>query len=162
MALSTGLWIAAITAILDQASKLYLLFGLGMTTADRFAVLPFANIVMTFNPGISYGLLAMEGRQGQLILAGIAAAISLFLIIWLWRGEHTKLGSLSVGLILGGAVGNAIDRLHLPGVADFVQLHAAGYSWYIFNIADVAIVAGVIGLLYDTLTASRDDAAKPS
>ena len=71
---------------------------------------------------------------------------------------HSKLVSVSLGLIAGGAVGNAIDRLHLGGVADFFSLHAAGYYWYIFNIADVAIVAGVAGLLYDSIIASRKKA----
>ena len=69
------------------------------------------------------------------------------------------LTATSVGLLIGGAIGNAIDRLHLGGVADFFLLHAFGYSWYVFNIADVAIVAGVAGLLFDALTSSRNRAA---
>ncbi len=69
--------------------------------------------------------------------------------------------AVSLGLIIGGAIGNAIDRAKLGGVADFFSLHAFGFYWYVFNIADVAIVAGVIGLLYDSLWASRNDAANP-
>jgi signal peptidase II len=67
----------------------------------------------------------------------------------------------SIGLIMGGALGNAVDRVVLGGVADFFSLHAFGFYWYVFNIADAAIVAGVAGLLYDSLLASRNDAAKP-
>ena len=79
--------------------------------------------------------------------------------VWLARGAMNGLTAVSIGLLIGGAVGNAIDRLHLGGVADFFLLHAYGYSWYVFNIADTAIVAGVIGLLYDSLRSSRNDAA---
>lgn len=70
--------------------------------------------------------------------------------------------AVSLGLIIGGAVGNGIDRVLLGGVADFFLLHAFGYSWYVFNIADVAIVAGVAGLLYDSMIASRNDDIKSS
>ena len=77
--------------------------------------------------------------------------------VWIAHA-HSRLVSASLGLIAGGAVGNAIDRLHLGGVADFFSLHAAGYYWYVFNIADVAIVAGVAGLLYDSTIASRKKA----
>jgi signal peptidase II len=79
---------------------------------------------------------------------------------WLARGIATKLVAGSVGLIMGGAASNAIDRLVLGGVADFFSLHALGFYWYVFNIADAAIVAGVIGLLYDSLGPSRKDASK--
>ncbi|HXE89239.1 MAG TPA: signal peptidase II, partial [Hyphomicrobiaceae bacterium] len=80
--------------------------------------------------------------------------------VWLARGISSRLAAVSVGLIMGGAVGNAIDRLVLGGVADYIQLHAFGFYWYVFNIADAAIVAGVGGLLYDSLGLSRNRAAK--
>jgi signal peptidase II len=88
----------------------------------------------------------------------LAATVALW--VWLARGATSRLLAVSLGLIMGGAIGNAIDRLVLGGVADFFSLHAFGFYWYVFNIADVAIVAGVIGLLYDSLLASRKDAAK--
>ncbi len=84
-----------------------------------------------------------------------------FLWVWLTRAP-SRLAALSLGLIIGGAVGNAIDRFHWPGVMDFVLFHidtaAFTFRWYIFNLADAAIVAGVIGLLYESLL--RPDAAK--
>jgi signal peptidase II len=84
--------------------------------------------------------------------------------IWIVRGGGSRLMALSLALIIGGATGNGIDRVTLGGVADFFLLHAWGYNWYVFNIADVAIVAGVLGLLYDAAVGSlsRNDAAKPS
>jgi signal peptidase II len=80
--------------------------------------------------------------------------------VWLARGITSRLVAGSIGLIMGGAGGNAIDRLVLGGVADFFSLHAWGFYWYVFNIADAAIVAGVIGLLYDSFGPSRKDASK--
>jgi signal peptidase II len=81
--------------------------------------------------------------------------------IWLAYGVTEKLIAASLGLIMGGAAGNAVDRVVLGGVADFFSLHAFGYYWYVFNIADAAIVVGVGGLLYDSLCPSRNRASKP-
>ena len=82
------------------------------------------------------------------------------LAFWLATGATNAIMAVSIGLIIGGALANALDRLHLGGVADFFSLHAFGFYWYVFNIADVAIVAGVAGLLYDSFWPSRNDAAK--
>ncbi|MGF1649527.1 MAG: signal peptidase II [Hyphomicrobiaceae bacterium] len=149
---------SAATVVIDQASKAWAL-GLALAPGERIQIAPFMDIVMTFNPGISYGLLALEGRNGQLTLAGVSIVIAAGLTAWLWLEQHSRLAALGLALIIGGAIGNAIDRLYLPGVADFVLLHAYGYSWYVFNVADAAIVAGVIGLLYDSFGPSRSGAA---
>ena len=93
------------------------------------------------------------------MLSAFAAIVSLALAIWLWRGRHSRISGVSIGFIIGGAIANAIDRLHLGGVADFFDLHFSGFHWYVFNIADVAIVAGVLGLMYDSFSVSRVDAA---
>ncbi len=85
---------------------------------------------------------------------------SLGLWIWLARSGLGRVMAISLGLIIGGALGNAVDRLVIGGVADFFSLHAFGFYWYVFNIADVAIVAGVIGLLYDSWRTSRNEASK--
>lgn len=97
--------------------------------------------------------------MGQVFLAGFGVAAVIALWIWLARGATGRLMAVSLGLIMGGALGNALDRLLIGGVADFFSLHAYGFYWYVFNIADMAIVAGVIGLLYDSLMVSRKDAA---
>ena len=102
------------------------------------------------NLGVSYGMFLQDSREGQWLLAGFAGLAALAMAVWLARGVADKLVAASLGLIMGGAISNAIDRLVLGGVADFFSLHAYGFYWYVFNIADAAIVAGVCGLLYDS------------
>jgi len=155
----TGLIGATVTLLSDQASKLWVINGLGLREGDFIVVLPFMNLHMAYNRGISYSLLSDDSRAWQYALATFAFLVAIGLIIWLLRDSHSRVAAISIGLIIGGAIGNAIDRLYLPGVADFVQLHAAGYSWYIFNVADVAIVVGVLGILYDTFASNRGNAA---
>jgi signal peptidase II len=154
-----GLWCALATLAVDQAHKWWMLGVYQIQDRGRVAVTPFLDLVYVKNQGISYGLLPLDSRQGQWLLAGFAGLAVLAMAVWLARGIASKLVAASVGLIMGGAAGNAIDRLALEGVADFFSLHAFGYYWYVFNIADAAIVAGVCGLLYDSLGLSRNRAA---
>ena len=157
---SLGLTLAAVTAILDQATKFWLvhLSGVG-ETGGRLPFGPFIDFVYMRNTGISYSLFELGGRAGQLLLSGIALLVSAGIVLWLARVTD-RLTATALGLILGGAIGNAIDRPLMGGVVDFVSLHAFGFHWYVFNLADVAIVAGVIGLLYESLVGSRKRAAK--
>lgn len=150
-----------ITLVLDQAHKWWMLEVYGIADMGRVYVTPFLDLVYVKNIGISYSLFDQESYGGQIMLAAMAALATLALWLWVARGGGGRLLAVSLGLIMGGAIGNAIDRLVLGGVADFFSMHAFGYYWYVFNIADVAIVAGVIGLLYDSMVASRKDAAKP-
>jgi len=156
-----GLIVAAITILVDQASKFWLLSGLHLDLQAPIAVAPFFDLVLTWNTGISYGLFPQQGPVGPWALLAFKVAAVAFLWAWLSRA-HARLTALALGLIIGGAVGNAVDRLHWPGVMDFVLLHAEiggrNLRWYVFNLADVAIVAGVVGLLYESL--QRGDAAK--
>ncbi len=151
-----GLAVAAATGIVDQASKLWLLHVFDLADRGRVAFTSFIDLVVTWNTGISYGLLQQNGRFGAWALFAFKMAAVAFLWIWLARAS-SRLTATALGLIIGGALGNAIDRLHWPGVMDFVLFHVetAGWSfrWYVFNLADVAIVAGVAGLLYDSLRA---------
>jgi signal peptidase II len=151
-----GLAVALATLVIDQLSKWWLLAVYGIEGRGRVSVLPFFDLVFVKNLGISYGLGA--GLLSQTLLAGAAVVAALILTVWLARGANNGLLAASLGLIIGGAIGNAIDRVHLGGVADFFLLHAFGWSWYVFNIADAAIVAGVVGLLYDSVIASRNNA----
>jgi len=149
-----GLAVAAVACLIDQASKLYLLFVVNL--ADHPIRLgPFFDFVLTRNTGISYGLFQTQGALGQWVLLGFKALAVLLLWLWLARTQ-VRLTALALGLIIGGAVGNAIDRMAYGWVADFVFFHISSgnwrFNWYVFNLADVAIVAGVIGLLYDSLT----------
>lgn len=153
-----GLSAAILALAADQAHKWWMLAVYRIAEKGRVSVTPFFDLVYVKNVGISYGIGA--GSLGQAGLAAFAAAAALVLAIWLARGATGALMAVSIGLILGGALGNAIDRVHLGGVADFFLFHGWGYSWYVFNLADVAIVAGVVGLLYDSFWSSRNDAAK--
>ncbi len=155
-----GAWVAIVTLALDQATKWWVLVGYGLQDRGRVHVTPFLDLVFVKNLGISYGLLPFDSQLGQWLLAGFAGLATIALAVWLARGIASRLVAASVGLIMGGAVGNAIDRVALGGVADFIQLHAFGFYWYVFNVADAAIVAGVCGLLYDSLGLSRNRAAK--
>ena len=156
-----GLAIAVVGAALDQAAKLWLLFIFDLGARGIVTLTPFLDLVLTWNTGISYGLFRQEGPLGQWALLALKVIAVVLLWIWLAR-TSSRLTALSLGLIIGGAIGNAIDRLAYGAVADFVLFHVttAGFSfkWYVFNFADVAIVAGVIGLLYETLIGG--DAAK--
>ena len=153
-----GLVWLVVTIVADQAHKLWSIFGLQLKPSDRFALTPFLDVVYVINRGISYGMFQMGTRTGQWLLVGFAALVAVVLCVWLVRGQHSRIAAASIGMIAGGAIGNAIDRLHLGGVADFFSLHAFGFYWYVFNIADVAIVAGVAGLLYDSWRLSRKGA----
>jgi len=151
-----GFAVAVVTAIIDQASKFWLLDVFDLTDRARVAVTSFIDLVVTWNTGISYGLLQQNGLFGLWALLTFKAAAVVFLWIWLTRAS-SRLTAAALGLIIGGAFGNTVDRLHWPGVMDFVLFHIEtaswSFRWYVFNLADVAIVAGVVGLLYDSLPA---------
>lgn len=152
-----GLAVAFAGLVGDQLHKWWMIDVYRIGEKGRVAVTPFLDLVSTLNPGISYGLLP-QGASGQYLLAGFAVAASIGFLLWLAH-VGSRIGAVSIGLIVAGALGNAIDRLHLGGVADFFSLHAFGFYWYVFNVADVWIVAGVIGLLYESLLANRKSAA---
>lgn len=156
-----GALIALVTLVADQAHKFYMLEVVGMAPGVRIAVTDFMNYVYAINKGISYGWLQLDSQAGQYGLAGFAVVASVVLAVWLTRATGRLLGA-SLGLIIGGAIGNAIDRVRIGGVFDYIQLHAGGFSWYIFNIADVAIVVGVVGILADSLIFGRKTAANAS
>jgi signal peptidase II len=151
---AVGVTAAVFALVLDQASKFWLLYGFDLAARAPFRLMPLVDLVLTFNTGISYGLFSEQGPLGQAALFLFKVAAVLVLWVWLSRTQ-LRLTAASLGLIIGGAVGNAIDRLHWPGVMDFVLLHYEtpgwAFRWYIFNVADIAIVAGVIGLLYESL-----------
>ncbi|MCC0008627.1 MAG: signal peptidase II [Hyphomicrobiaceae bacterium] len=154
-----ALRVAVATIIADQAHKWWMILGHQIRHGERVYVAPFMDWVFVLNKGVSYSLLSLDSQTGQYFLAVFSVLVSVGLWVWLARMGTSRLMAASLGLIIGGAIGNAIDRITLGGVADFFSLHAFGYYWYVFNIADVAIVAGVIGLLYDSISTSRNAAA---
>jgi signal peptidase II len=148
-----GLLAAALTLVLDQGSKLAMLFSFGfvhMLPGESVQVLPFFNLVMVWNPGISLGLFPASGPEGTVFLATFRLLAAIFLGWWLWR-VHSRTLALGIGLVIGGALGNLIDTLVYGKVADFFHFYAGGYDWYVFNVADAAITIGVLVLLYDAL-----------
>jgi signal peptidase II len=147
--------IAALAVLaLDQASKLWLLFVFDLARRGAVQVTPFFDLVLAWNVGISFGWFQSDSPLAQITLMVIKAVAVIVLAIWMAR-SRTLLATLALGLIIGGAIGNAIDRFAYGAVVDFalfhVQIGGKTFSWYVFNLADVAIVAGVAALLYDSL-----------
>ncbi len=149
-------WLVLILAA-DQASKWWVLDGLDLPHQGRVEVLPVLNLTMVWNEGVTFGLLNGLGTNGRFVLAGIALAVVLVLILWLRRAESALVGG-ALGAIAGGAIGNIIDRLRYGAVVDFIQAHIGALSWYVFNVADAAIVCGVAALVLDGLRPRRPDA----
>ena len=148
--LHPGLVIAGLVIILDQLSKWAIL----MLLEDPIAVTPFLNLVVVWNRGVSFGMFDTAGALGPWLLSGLALAVVAALVFWLGRIEHSLAGA-ALGLIIGGALGNVIDRVRFGAVVDFLDFHAYGYHWPAFNVADSAICVGAALLLLDGLLAPR-------
>ena len=155
-----GAALAIVTLALDQASKLYLLFGYDLPLREPLVLGPFVELLVVWNRGISYGLFQQDTEMGRWALLAVSLAAAVGLSIWMTR-TSSRLLAASLGLIVGGAIGNAIDRIAYGAVFDFVHFHVGSFSWYVFNIADAAIVAGVIGLVYDSLVLDRRRERQP-
>ncbi|KAB2845691.1 MAG: signal peptidase II [Hyphomicrobiaceae bacterium] len=152
-----GFLTLVLTGALDQIHKWWMIEVYRIGEKGRVRVTPFLDLVYVQNKGISYSLLDGLG-QGPLIAVAVLAMLAL--LVWIARAENRPL-AVSLGLIAGGAVGNAVDRVRLGGVADFFLFYIKDvFSWYVFNLADVAIVAGVVGLLYEYWSENRKNAGK--
>jgi signal peptidase II len=151
--LRAGVIAAIATLVIDQASKLWLLNVFDIARRGAVKVTPFFDLVLAWNIGISFGWLQNEGQLAQITLMAVKAVAVIALAIWMAR-SRTLLATLALGLIIGGAIGNAIDRFAYGAVVDFALFHVEiggkALNWYVFNLADVAIVAGVAALLYDS------------
>ncbi len=147
---------ALLVLLADQASKAWMLYGLNLPEIGSIAILPVLNFTMVWNRGVTFGLLTSLGAASSWVLAAVAATVVLALFVWLRRAEN-RITAIAIGAIAGGAVGNVIDRLRFGAVVDFIHAHAFGYSWYVFNVADAAIVCGVAALLFDSARASQRD-----
>lgn len=145
---------AVVTLVLDQVTKLYTLFVLELPLYEPLVLAPFLDLRVVWNQGISYGLFQQSTDFGRWVLVAVSLAAALALSIWIRRSDG-KLLAGSLGLIVGGALGNAIDRVAYGAVFDFIHFHVGSFSWYVFNVADAAIVAGVVGLLYDSFVLEK-------
>jgi signal peptidase II len=152
--LAPGIIAAIAVLILDQASKVWLLFVFGIAHRGAVQVTPFFDLVLAWNVGISFGWFQNDSQIAQIGLMIVKAVAVIVLAIWMAK-SRTLIATLALGLIIGGAVGNGIDRFAYGAVVDFALFHLQiggnTYNWYVFNLADVAIVAGVAALLYDSL-----------
>ncbi|NIA71166.1 signal peptidase II [Pelagibius litoralis] len=143
------LGIAAVVLVLDQISK-WLILAVVMQPPRRIPVTDFFNLVLTYNTGVSFGLFQGDSPWRPYFLAAIALAVVAGLLIWV-RRQPVGLLPYGVGAVVGGAIGNVIDRMHQPGVVDFLDFHLAGWHWPAFNVADSAIVCGVALIIVDGL-----------
>jgi signal peptidase II len=157
-----GLIAAAMACAIDQAAKLWLLFVFDLAArvgyGKSYRLTPFLDLVLSWNTGISFSLFPQDSDFGRYVLLGLKTGAVVILWIWLARAE-SRLTALALGLIIGGALGNGIDRVAHGAVMDFVLFHittsAFNFTWYVFNLADAAIVAGVAGLLYESFFGGR-------
>ena len=143
-----GLLLAAITVVLDQFTKALVLAFLEPYQAVEWA--PFLSCVLVFNTGISFGLFAGETALLRWVLIGLALAVSVLLTSWLYKEKRLRVAS-ALGLILGGAIGNVVDRIFRHAVVDFLDLHIGGWHWPAFNLADSAITVGVVLYVFTSL-----------
>lgn len=148
-----GFAVAGLILVLDQASKAWMLYDV----LDPPRVIPitgFFNLVVVWNRGVSFGLFSAESAWGPFVLSGLALAISVALVFWLRRVDHRPL-AVAIGLVLGGAIGNVVDRVRFKAVFDFLDFHVFGYHWPAFNVADSAITVGVVLIVIDGLFENR-------
>jgi signal peptidase II len=148
-----GLMVAVLVFGLDQLTKWVALFVLDLPE-QSITVTPFFNLVMVWNRGVSFGMLNSAGTLAPWLLSGLALAVVIGLLVWLRRTEHWLI-AIGLGLVIGGALGNVVDRLRYGAVVDFMDFHAAGYHWPAFNVADAAICIGAAVIVVDGLLAPR-------
>ncbi len=158
---SLGILVALATLIADQANKLWLIDIFHIAEHQPVRLTPFFDVVYARNPGISYSLLSAHTEFGRWALLAGTIVATVLIAVWLWRAV-SGLVAFGLGLIVGGALGNACDRLFYGAVSDFYYFHAGGFSWYVFNLADCAIVAGVALLIYDSLLSKSQNSASAS
>jgi len=142
-------WVSFWTFLLDQVTKYLVVHFLDLRTVGAIDVLPpLLNFRMAWNYGINFGLLSGQAPLTKWILIAVAVGIVLFVLVWLRRDPPGRWGLISGGLLIGGALGNVIDRLLYGAVADFINMSCCGISNpYVFNVADISIFAGALGLV---------------
>ena len=145
-----GLTVAIAVLIADQWSKWWVLHRLDLPTRMDVPVAPFVDFTMVWNGGVTFGLFQVGPGRGHLLLGLVALAITVMLVRWMHVTTRAAV-AVPLGMIVGGALGNIADRLRYGLVVDFVRVHALGWSWYVFNLADACIVCGVAALLIDGL-----------
>lgn len=154
-----GLLLTLLVLVIDQASKWIILENFSYGSAPAMDITPFFSLVVVWNYGVSFGMLASQ--QQPFALIGISAVICFILLIWLYKCNSRWVG-FALGCIMGGAVGNVIDRLRFGAVADFLDFHIGQLHWPAFNIADSGIFIGVVLLCWHSMFIERHQASKGS
>lgn len=144
-----GIGIAVLIVASDQLSKWWIIWKV-MAPPRAIEITPFFNLVMVWNPGISFGLFSSASPLNAMVLSALALLVAAILLVWLYRSERLFIGS-AIGMIVGGAVGNVIDRFRYGAVADFLDFHVAGYHWPAFNLADSMITVGATMIVLDAV-----------
>src|ERR1700722_18259401 len=156
--MSLGLIAGLVVLVADQVSKWWVLNVLDLPDLRQIVLLPVLNLTLVMNPGVTFGLLTGLGAWGHVILVAVALAVVVALGFWLRRAESRTM-AVAIGAIAGGAVGNVIDRVRFGKVVDFIHAHVAtpwgDFSWYVFNVADAAIVCGVAVLVLESVVSKR-------
>ena len=151
----TGLLIATLVFVGDQVAKYIIIVPLGLRDLGQVELLPFFNLTWVENYGVSMGFLNAETPQGRWMLIALTAAIAVGVLVWMWR-ERSRPDVIALGMILGGATGNILDRVRLGYVADFLDLHIGDWRpFLVFNVADAAISLGVVILLLRALLSAE-------
>lgn len=153
---SSGLTVALaiVVILLDQLTKWWIV-SVVMQPPRVIEITPFFELVLAHNRGVSFSLLRLDAAWGPWVLSAFAVAVVVWLFLW-QRRAGSRLLSAAVGLVMGGALGNVVDRLHAAAVTDFIEVHAAGYYFPAFNLADSAITVGVVLLLLEALFSQRE------
>lgn len=151
-----GFLIIALILVLDQLSKNWVLLAYGEISRSIAEVTPFFNLVMVWNRGVSFGMFSDHPNWMPTILTVVAVAITGFLFTWMWK-EKKQFTIIALALVIGGAIGNVVDRIRFGAVVDFLDFHAFGYHWPAFNIADAAIFIGVVLLLIETIVEPKHE-----
>jgi signal peptidase II len=154
-----ALLLAAAILVVDQWSKAVILNLHGPMPGLIAEITSFFNLVMVWNHGVSFGLFDEHQGEKALLLVAVTGAITLALFVWLMRCQ-SRLLAIGIGLVIGGAIGNIIDRLRFGAVVDFLDFHAYGYHWPAFNVADASIFIGVVLLFADSMIEARQNKTK--
>ncbi len=150
------LWLSLIVVVLDQASKQW--FEANFMLYEQVNVLPFFNLILTYNHGAAFSILGDQSGWQRWFLSAVSAGVTLVLVLWLRKlKQQERLTAITLSLIIGGAVGNLIDRLLFGRVIDFLDFYIGQHHWPAFNIADSAITIGVVVMLYELLFAGGDN-----
>jgi signal peptidase II len=141
------LGLAILVFAIDQLHKYWMLEVYGIEDKAPVHITSFFDLVMVWNTGVSYGLFSTHVQEWL-----IALSVAIAAMLWIWAaGARRAFAAAALGMVIGGALGNAFDRFARGAVADFFLFHYQNFSWYVFNVADIAIVAGVALLMYESV-----------